>query len=130
MADDQSRIVVTELRDLGDDRLQVRGVRGDQELEAYGWVSAITHHFGAEHYQEPDDTGAVHRRPEAEAREMTRDEALEYARGLLDAQNPLAEPPRERATLGHRDDEAEAALARVEARRAAEDRATDAGVAV
>lgn len=60
------------------DRLLVEGEVNGAPITARGWRSATLQHFEASAYG-PDG----HRLPGAEPRAMTRDEVLEYARGLL-----------------------------------------------
>jgi hypothetical protein len=77
---------VTRVDDLGDDRLRVVGVDDNgEEVEAQGWVSAMTNHFDAAHY---GDDG--HRVEDAQPREMTDEEKHAYWLQLLTEQ---AAPP-------------------------------------
>jgi hypothetical protein len=81
-----AEIELVEVLDAGDDVLLARGRRGEEELEARGWVSATTNHYPPDAY---DEAGAL--RDDAKPRAMSADEVGAYALALLREQHP--EPP-------------------------------------
>lgn len=101
-------ITVTSIKDAGNDVLAVEGVRDARVITATGWVSATTNHYAADTY---DDDG--HRKQGSTPREMARSEVLEYARGLLEAQNVDPAAPAAARDLGFADPTATDALAAV-----------------
>ena len=87
--------------DIGHDVLLVTALVGDSEepIEALGWVSATTNHYGPETYLPPGVAGTVvvdgqevvvaaadkgHRYPDAQPREMTLEEKRAYCRRLVE----------------------------------------------
>jgi len=80
-------IIVTNISgDPSRDALLVVGTIDGTQVQAQGWLSATTNHFGANAYEEDGS-----RKDSANPRVMSPDELLVYAAGLLDAQNPA--PP-------------------------------------
>lgn len=106
-----STVTVTSVKDVGGDVLNVEGVREAQRITATGWVSATTNHYDL------DANGS--RVKGAKPRTMTEAEILEYARGILESQNPALVAAVER-DLGLADPDAADALAAVAAREEAE----------
>lgn len=94
-----ANVQVTEALDLGNDVLLVRGTiegrldAGGKPLvfEARGWLSAMSHHYDADDYEELDAKAAKKRKcapgrnlkKGATPRSMTASERLAYMRGLL-----------------------------------------------
>lgn len=78
---------LVDVLDIGGDVLLVRGRRGEQEIEAQGWVSATTNHYPPEAY----DEGEL--RDEATPRAMSKEEVGVYALRLLAEQNPEPSAP-------------------------------------
>lgn len=92
---------VTGAYDMGNDVLKVTGqVDGiEVEVEARGWVSALTNHYGPECYTMDETTGALMRVEGATPRAMTAEERLAYFCTLLEEQNRVAVPAPEPVSL-------------------------------
>jgi hypothetical protein len=76
-----SEILVTGVRNAGDDILVVEGYVDGDLVTAYGWISALTNHY--------DDTRAEDAKP----RQMTSGEARGYCEQLLVDELGKSTPP-------------------------------------
>lgn len=80
-------IVVSKAVDAGDDVLVVTGTVDGVEVEARGWVSAVSNHYAPSDY---GDDG--HRKDDAKAKVMTTQEQAAYFASLLVAAVPSPAP--------------------------------------
>lgn len=83
---DLSQIILTNIRDRGNDILFVEAVYNGKKYEAQGWISAMTNYYSPDQY---DQNGMLIEG--ATPREMTKEEKQIYCKNLINEQNPLSD---------------------------------------